>query len=496
MPSLMTIWLKYVREYRVHLPGLRDVFASGESLTPGLVQEFYRCFPDARLHNLYGPAECTIDVTYYDCRKGDLSIPIGRPVSGTKIRILNALGQCQPPGIEGELSVTGVLVGEGYLGLSSDKFRRDENGEKVYDTGDRAVLGFDGQIYYLGRNDSQHKINGMRVDLAQIESVMNEYPGVLCTAVLYTQKQIIGFYMAEHELAGLSPYLKRALPYYCIPQRLVFCRNIPLNSNGKTDRNYLEGLLTAPQVAAPESREEKVIYELVKEKLGKDVSVEENLFLAGVDSLMVMDLVIELEKKGFGYTPEDLYENLTIRKLAAEGAKGYQWLVKKGQRVLVLAFPYAAGNAEDYKSLAARLGRRGVDFCVARAADRVPEITHYDSVILLGYCTGCAEAMLAAERFSDGGRKPDGMVLCAAVPLSRRMAEKGSPWADMGDDQIGRILDYLHGTAMDWNRENLNRFRKDTDRFFRYFARNHEKISADAVISLLNHRAEDERRRN
>lgn len=482
VPSLLSVFLTYAEEYGTRLPELKHVFCSGEALSSELVQRFYRCFPEVSLHNLYGPTECTIDVTYYNCQKEDKRIPIGRPVWGTHLQILNDDRQCMPPGVEGELSVSGVLVGNGYLGQKSEKFRCGTDGERIYDTGDRAMLGFDGQIYYLGRKDSQCKINGMRVDLSQIEAVMLEYPSVLGAAVLCVRKSLVGFYMAEKELPGLEVYLRQSLPYYSVPQKLIFCQDIPLNQNGKMDRKYLEKLLEKPEMALPKTEKERRIWELISEKLGKKISVEENFFLAGVDSLMVMDLVIELEKMGLSYEPEDFYQSLTVRNLAAGSSSGYCWLTRKGSSSLVIAFPYAGGAAEDYLPVVRKLGDHQIDFCVAGKGTKIPDTEWYDRIVLLGYCTGCAEALQAAELLCSRKKKIAGMILCGAIPPSRTAALAGSPWKYLSDRRLGVILDYLHGTPIHADEQLLRKFRMDAEDFYHYFGQKHEKIPADAIL--------------
>lgn len=482
VPSLLGVWLKYVQRQGEKLPHLKHVFASGEALSPELVSFFYECLPHAELHNLYGPTECTIDVTYYDCKKEDRKIPIGRPVSWTDVRILNRQKEYLPPGIEGELSVRGLLVGEGYYGQKSDRFREDEPGIRIYDTGDRAMLGFDGQIYYLGRNDGQCKIRGMRVDLEQIESVIREFPGVLRAAVLFFENQIAGFYMAEKPLEGLEGHLKASLPYYSIPQQIIYCKNIPLTANGKTDRSYLTGLLKKPGLAMPENEKEKAVWRAVKEKTGHSISVNDNLFLAGVDSLTVMELVLELEKLGMKFTPEDFYRSLTIRKLVRSGSRGYQWLTKQDGRTLVAAFPYAAGKPDDFSKLAGQLRHKKIDFCVARDVRQIPGIHSYEKIVLLGYCTGTADALKAAEYLIESGRPVCGVILCAAIPPGQKAARWGTPWRFVKDREISRFLNWLHRRPYHMDSASIMQFRRDTNHFFEYFRKSTGSLPLKAEL--------------
>ncbi len=486
VPSLLSVWLKYSHNKKKTLPYLKHVFSSGEELSPELAALFYQLFSHAKLHNLYGPTECTIDVTFYDCKKEDVRIPIGRPVSWTRIEILDQKKRCLPPGVEGEISIQGVLVGKGYFGQESERFRMSENGCRTFDTGDRGMLGMDGQIYYLGRKDSQCKIHGMRIDLAQIESIMKKFPGVLRAAVLYQQNQITGFYMAESRQSGLEEYLKKFLPYYSIPQRLIYCRDIPLTSNGKIDRRYLERLMKSRKqdTDSTENTRESIIREIISERVGHSVQSDENIFLAGVDSLMVMELILELEKRGMHFTAEDFYRTPVIRKLAEKVSGGYYWLCRRDTNSLVLAFPYAAGQPEDYRELSEKLQMKQVDFCVVHDAGQIPDIKRYKRIVLFGYCTGTAGAMKAAEMLQKKGMPVKGMVLCAAVPPGRIGIKTGSPWRVAGDPFISRFIDYLHGYSVYMKHASVVQFRRDTDIFFRYFAKRRPPLSLRMELFL------------
>ncbi|MCD7737368.1 MAG: AMP-binding protein [Lachnospiraceae bacterium] len=484
VPSLLSVWMDYAQKRKAQLPYLEHVFSSGEALSPELADRFYRQFPDVRLHNLYGPTECTIDVTGYDCKKGDKTIPIGTPAFWTRVEIVDNEKRCLPPGVEGELSIRGALVGEGYYEYESDRFRTGEQGEKIFDTGDRAMLGFDGQIYYLGRRDGQRKINGMRIDLEQIESVMRMMPEVQRAAVLCQKNRIIGFYMANKPVEDMQHYLTEKLPYYCIPSKIVFCREMPLTPNGKIDRSSLSEQIPPVHTHMPQNKREKILLDLVREEIGIQVDPEENLFLAGLDSLSVMALVLKAEEKGIYLTTTDFYEKRSIRALAELEKPGCCWLNRQANQCLVVAFPYAAGSAEDYTVLAKLLKRLKIDFCVAADAEKIPDISFYDKTVLLGYCTGTAEALRLAADMNDMGKKPDGMVLCAAIPPSEKEAQRGSPWRFMSDHTVERFLNYLHGGSARMDENTIRLFRKDTDRYFSYFQRPGCSVDINAVILL------------
>lgn len=168
---------------------LRDVMASGEALAPDLVASFYTALPQARLHNLYGPTECAVDVTYWPCPPGTtpLVVPIGRPVWNTQVYVLDAHGVPCPVGVAGELYLAGAQVGMGYHrrpALTAERFVPDPFAigqvadARMYRTGDRARWRQDGTLEYLGRLDFQVKIRGFRIELGEVEAALAAHSDV------------------------------------------------------------------------------------------------------------------------------------------------------------------------------------------------------------------------------------------------------------------------------------------------------------------------------
>lgn len=173
---------------------LRDVMASGEALAPDLVSGFHTLLPSARLHNLYGPTECAVDVTYWPCPPVSTPpavVPIGRPVANTQVYVLDQHNQPVPIGIPGELYLAGIQVGLGYHGrpeLTAERFVPDPYagtvGARMYRTGDRARWRADGTVEYLGRLDFQVKVRGFRIELGEIETTLAQHPEVQDVAVM------------------------------------------------------------------------------------------------------------------------------------------------------------------------------------------------------------------------------------------------------------------------------------------------------------------------
>ncbi|MFE6162613.1 amino acid adenylation domain-containing protein [Streptomyces sp. NPDC056486] len=166
------------------LPELRRVVCSGEELTPEVAARFQALFPHAELHNLYGPTEASIDVTAHHVTAPVTGrVPIGTPITGARIHILDAALRMQPIGVAGELCIGGVPLARGYHGrpgLTADRFVPDpfEAGERLYRTGDLVRRRADGAVEYLGRLDNQIKIRGQRIEPAEVEAALLDHHAV------------------------------------------------------------------------------------------------------------------------------------------------------------------------------------------------------------------------------------------------------------------------------------------------------------------------------
>lgn len=491
VPSILGPFLSYVERNSIKLPKLRHVYSSGETLPFALVKQFYKIFESAKLHNLYGPTECTIDVTYYDCNGTKDPVPIGRPLPGTTIEVLDDSNRLLPVGVEGNLVIGGILVGKGYYGFDSGNYYYDESSDtRKYITGDQAMLGYDGMVYYRGRLDQQCKVNGMRVDLQQIENAILDIKGIVRAAVVMSNNQLIAFYMANNEVTDIDKKIANDLPYYSIPTKFILIENIPLTENGKTDYKYLQEYLKMNDnkraVKLPKNNEEKVMLSCIEHALGEVLSVDENIFYAGLDSIKLMEVIIELEENGFSYSPEEFYEHKTIEKIVTCRKDKVQWLCKKNSSKIVIAFPYAAGTADAYKELAKEFAKVDIDFCVTHSTYIDYLVDKYDETVLLGYCTGTSLAMKTYENIKNKKRVL-GIVLCAAIPPKMSKCPTKSPWSKLGDNGIVRVIHYLHREKIEVSEEMIKIFRKDSDMFFDYFNQKH-LLSAKKVILMFGGR--------
>lgn len=258
VPTMLNAFLHHVQEHEesAKLASLRQVFTSGETLTPAHLKTFNAVLRDTnstRLTNLYGPTEATIDVTYFDCpAEGEVQrVPIGKPIDNIELVIINQQNEQAAVMETGELCIAGVGVARGYINnphLTAEKFVshpwRPET--KMYKTGDLARWLPDGNIEFLGRADQQVKIRGIRIEPGEIEAVIIEHGSVQqCVVVLEQERENIARLVAyivpkaDFSLPNLKKYISQILPDYMIPDLFILLPDVPLTPSGKVNRQAL-----------------------------------------------------------------------------------------------------------------------------------------------------------------------------------------------------------------------------------------------------------------
>ena len=337
VPSMLQAFLDHLEasDQVNKLSSLRQVFCSGEALGVNQVHRFKALLGDTnetRLINLYGPTEATVDVSYYNCElhEGDRNVPIGKPIDNIMLHVLDRYDQLQPIGVVGELCISGVGVGMGYLNnetLSQEKFVPNPHipGARMYRTGDLARWLPDGNLEYLGRIDHQVKIRGYRIELGEIEHALQQHEFIR-EAVVITRdhegaKQLVGYYVADQqeEISSLRSALAQRLPDYMIPTFFVHLDRLPLTSNGKLDRKSLP----APEVSqqesyqAPRTPEERLLCDVWSEVLGVgQIGIRDNFFAIGGDSIKSIQISSRVRKLGYSLTIQDLFTSQYIEELA------------------------------------------------------------------------------------------------------------------------------------------------------------------------------------
>ena len=322
--GVTTVWLtaalfnSIVDERPRALASLREILTGGEALSVAHIQRAHRELPaTVQLINGYGPTENT---TFTCCHwiPRDLpddipSIPIGTPISNTKVYLLDEAMQPVPQGVPGELMIGGDGLACGYLDreeLTAERFIANPFGEgRLYRTGDLVRWLDGGLIEFLGRNDDQVKIRGHRIELGEVQAILGEHEGVLKAYVTVHEdatagKRMIAYVVgrAEHELGGpeLVAFLGERLPDYMVPAAFTFLDDLPINANGKIDRQALPAPDFAAQVTdtdrvAPRSEVEGLLAEIWERVLGvESIGVEDDFFELGGHSLLAVTLLAQV----------------------------------------------------------------------------------------------------------------------------------------------------------------------------------------------------------
>jgi amino acid adenylation domain-containing protein/non-ribosomal peptide synthase protein (TIGR01720 family) len=332
VPSMLQVFLEEPSIGRCH--GLERVVVSGEALSPELERRFFTRL-GAELHNLYGPTEAAVDVTFQPCASGGerLVVPIGRPISNLEVHLLDAAGRLVPQGAPGELHIAGVGLARGYLGrpdLTAERFvphaASTSPGARSYRTGDLACWRRDGAIEYLGRIDHQVKIRGIRIELGEVEAVLEKHEAVR-QAVAVVRKdggepRLVAYVVPREEAPSpgdLREFLQARLPEAMVPAHYVLLEVLPLLPNGKIDRQALPAPEKQEVVGgAPRSRLELELVQLWEELLGvHPIGIHEDFFAVGGHSLLAVHLVALIsERFGRRLPLEEVMKARTVYALA------------------------------------------------------------------------------------------------------------------------------------------------------------------------------------
>ncbi|MCX4904323.1 non-ribosomal peptide synthetase [Streptomyces sp. NBC_00878] len=298
------------------LPDRATLVFAGEKLPSGLVNRIRQELPEVRIVNAYGQTESfyatTFSVPAEQTRWDTGSVPIGTPIGNLRTYVLGPGLAPVPPGVTGELYVAGNIA-RGYIGraaLTAERFVADLHGPagaRMYRTGDLARWTADGQLEYVGRDDNQVKIRGVRVEPAEIERALGTHPDVAQSVVVTRStaeagdQQLVAYVVPAApradgtDLAGaVRGYLRERLPAHLVPAAVVTLDSVPLTVNGKLDR----AALPAPHFAAataggdPRTPQEQLLCGLFAEVLHVDrVGVDDDFFALGGHSIMAIKLV-------------------------------------------------------------------------------------------------------------------------------------------------------------------------------------------------------------
>jgi nocardicin nonribosomal peptide synthetase NocA len=338
VPSLLGAFLAELPDAIPELP-LREVICGGEALTPDVQQRFFERLP-ARLHHAYGPTEASISVTQWRCTPAERRspLPVGRPIAGTRIHVLDRTLEPVPVGVPGEVYIGGVPLARGYLGrpgLTASRFVPSpfaaEAGARLYRTGDVGRRRTDGSLELLGRADGQIKIRGHRVEPGEVEAVLADHPAVERAVVAARpdpagEPRLVAYVETGAALTRreLRSHAGERLPAAAIPTAWVLMRHLPMLPNGKLDREALPAPAWGARddgdgYVAPRSTLEVRLCAEWAHVLGvPQVGTQDDFFALGGHSLVATRILSWMQETlGVRLSLGDFFRARTVAALAA-----------------------------------------------------------------------------------------------------------------------------------------------------------------------------------
>lgn len=314
------------------LNSLRYLLIGGEKLSEKHVNTFLEKCSSVILINGYGPTENTTFTSTYRIDKLNSRIPIGTPINGTQIYVMDDGNLCGI-GVPGELCTTGLGVGRGYLNnqsLTEQKFIPNPFGSgTMYCSGDVVRWLPDGNIDYLGRTDEQIKLRGYRIELEDIKTALQKITGVKQAAVIFDKQEseegeICAYIVAETELSvhQIKEELRNGLPEYMIPAGIMLLDELPITKNGKLDKSKLPriNIVREKEYIAPQTELEQIVADIFSEVLDVDmVGASDDFFDLGGHSLKANKLISVIESKtGVRLGLTKIFSNSTVSAIANE----------------------------------------------------------------------------------------------------------------------------------------------------------------------------------
>ncbi|PFY41743.1 amino acid adenylation domain-containing protein [Bacillus toyonensis] len=321
------------------LSSVRIISICGEQLITERVNAFFEQFGHTMdVYNLYGPTETTVAVSYYKVPKSfdksSPSIPIGKPISNTTLYVVNEKSMLCKTGEVGELWIASHNISLGYLNKPEETskvfidnpFETNKYNGKVYKSGDVVRILADGNLEFISRKDTQIKIRGHRIELAEIEHALCGIENINDAVVIKEgEDKLKAFYTSKSKIniTHIINILKKKLPSYMIPELYRRLETLPFTQNGKVDRKKLEKIDAYPitdettDIVYPRNEVERIFVEEWKKILKiKNISVTDNFFEIGGHSLKVLEALVSLRAIYPQITLKDFYEYPTIEKIA------------------------------------------------------------------------------------------------------------------------------------------------------------------------------------
>ena len=323
----------------------------GEACSIELIKQIKALSPQLRMINHYGPSETTVGVLTHEISDSDIEcqlIPLGRPLPGSEVYVLDSAGQLSPLGVAGELYIGGAGVGRGYINrdeLTAERFvshtfnevsaTEQPKSTRLYRTGDKVRYLPNGQLVFMGRLDEQVKVRGYRVELGEIERCLTDMDTVQQAVVRLesseVSQQLVAYVVPDASQTEVSDIelsdtliaqLSKVLPDYMLPQQCVMVEAIPLTLNGKVDWQALSALAQSEVIKsesrAAETEAEQALLSIWQAILKRDdIRVDDNFFALGGDSILSLQVIAKAKRAGFKLLPKQVFDNPTIESLAA-----------------------------------------------------------------------------------------------------------------------------------------------------------------------------------
>jgi amino acid adenylation domain-containing protein len=366
VPSLFRSLLPFAGAVPLH--ALRHVLLAGEPVLLEDVRRWSAAYGDRiQLVNLYGPSETTMTKFVYWIKSGDQhrrAIPIGKPIDGARALVLNDDGRPARQGLVGEIYIRTPYMSLGYYKDPEATARSfvpnpltNDPADPVYRTGDYARVLEDGEFEFVGRRDSQVKIRGVRIDLAEIENVIRTCPAVRDAAVFDQQdtqhQACLCAYVAveDSEIDAVRTHVATRVPPYMCPSAFIAVDGLPRTATGKVDRQALRRVHAAAgwlrDYAPPRNSVEQALADIWTEVLGLErIGIHDNFFERGGHSLLAMQVVSRVRRRFTIELPvRTLFLHPTIallapevgRALEADAAAAAPILEPRGEMLVALA---------------------------------------------------------------------------------------------------------------------------------------------------------------
>jgi amino acid adenylation domain-containing protein len=454
------------------------LLVAGEACPAELVD---RWAPGRVMINAYGQTETTVNVAMTaPLTPGSGVAPIGSPVAGAALFVLDEWLRAVPAGVVGELYVAGTGLGVGYwrrAGLTGSRFVAcpfGAPGMRMYRSGDLVRWGADGQLVYVGRTDEQVKIRGYRIELGEIRAALAQTPGVQQAVVIAREdrpgdKRRVGYVTGKADPAGLRSALAERLPAYMVPAAVMVLEALPVTVNGKLDKRALPAPeYTAAEYRAPATAVEEIMADIYAQVLGLErVGVDDSFFDLGGDSLSAMRVIAAINKAlDADLAVRTVFHAPTVRSLsqqlgrqAGEAEVVPVEVLKEGTGVPLFCIHPAGGVSWAYRALGSYLDcpiigiqqilhgqeaePRSIRDMAKNYADRIQGLDPAGPYNLLGWSFGGAVAHELAIELQRRGCVIARLILLDARPSIDSSVTSPNP-APVEQDILEEVLRFYH----------------------------------------------------